>query len=383
MIQLFKPFLPESVDAPLLATLHSGSLTQGAKVEEFERLLGDRLGTRRLVTLNNGTSAIQMALRLAGVGYGDNVVSTPMTCVATNMPILAQGADITWADIDPRTGAVDPESVLKAIGPRTKAVVCVSWGGYPCDLDELDAICGEYGIALIQDNAHAFGAEYHGRHVHEFSDFACYSFQAIKHLTTIDGGMLVCRDEDAYRRAKLLRWYGIDREDKRQDARIESDIPEFGYKWHMNDVAATIGIEQMRHVDWVITRHRNNAAYYDEEFWRRDLFRARPLAYRCDPRGGGDRLSSYWLYTILVDDAPGFRLHMADHGVQVSPAHKRNDRHSCFADAVTPAPLVGVDEFAAREMCIPVGWWVDEHDRKRIMDAIEGWDYVETAVSER
>jgi dTDP-4-amino-4,6-dideoxygalactose transaminase len=352
-------------------------VTQGAKVDEFERLLAARLGTSHIVTLNNCTSAIQLALRLAGVGPGTSVVSTPMTCTASNMPVLAQGADLIWADIDPHTGVIDPESVLKRIRPDTKAVIAVAWGGYPPALDELDALCSEYGVALIQDNAQAFGAEYHGRPVHEWGDFACYSFQAIKHLTTIDGGMLICRDADAYRRARLLRWYGIDRDDKRQDARIENDIPEFGYKWHMNDVAATIGIEQLKYIDDILARHRANAAYYNEEFGRRDLFRAQPAEH-----GDSGRTPAYWLYTVLVDDPHGFRQHMADRGIQVSPAHKRNDKHSCFADAVG-CPLPGVDEFSAHEMCVPVGWWVSDDDRRQIMNAIEEWDYVEEAVSER
>lgn len=297
-------------------------------------------------------------------------------CTASNMPILAQGASIAWADINPRTGEIDPDSVTKRVGPMTKAVVAVAWGGYPCNLGELDRICKDYGLALIQDNAHALGAEYHGKPVHNWGRFSCYSFQAIKHLTTIDGGMLICRDAEDYRRAKLLRWYGIDREDQRQDARIENDIPEFGYKWHMNDVNATIGLAQLGYIDWLISRHRDNAAYYDEQFWRRDLFRTSPLEY------AKDRLSSYWLYTVLVDNPVGFRRHMADYGVQVSPAHKRNDGHTCFADAVG-GPLPGVDEFAAREMCIPVGWWLSDGDRKHVMDAVEEWDYVEDNESER
>lgn len=376
MIPLFKVFMPESVDAPLLATLHSGQIGQGQKVDEFEARLSERVGSPYVITVNSGTSALQLALRLANVGYEDNVISTPMTCTASNIPVLAQGGYITWADIKSETGEIDPEDVAKQIGPMTKAIIAVSWGGYPCDLAALNAICDEYGLALIQDNAHAFGAQYHGKDAALGSRFACYSFQAIKHLTTIDGGMLVCRDAEDYRRGKLLRWYGIDRDDKRQDARIENDIPEFGYKWHMNDAAATIGIEQLKHIDWIIAKHRENAAYYDEQFSRRYLVRTAPLSY------APDRLSSYWLYTVLVDDPVGFRAYMAECGIQVSPAHKRNDGHSCFHDAVR-GPLPGVDKFSAHQMCIPVGWWVSETDRRNVMEAIENWDYVEDRTSSR
>jgi dTDP-4-amino-4,6-dideoxygalactose transaminase len=194
-----------------------------------------------------------------------------------------------------------------------------------------------------------------------------FSFQAIKQLTTIDGGCLTCKSDDDYRRGKLLRWYGIDREGPRTDMRCELDIEEAGYKWHMNDVAAIIGLEQLYHVDEILQRHRDNAGYYDIEFNRRGIKKCSPLEYN------NDRLSSYWLYSILVDDKEKFKKFMEKNGVMVSAVHSRNDIHSCFKQFNTRG-LPGVDEFSKRQISIPVGWWISPEDREKVMNAIEGWD---------
>ena len=156
----------------------------------------------------------------------------------------------------------------------------------------------ETKIKLIEDAAHAFGGSYQGQPIGSHSDYVCFSFQAIKHLTTIDGGALVCKDDEDYRRGKLLRWYGIDRETARADFRCEEDVVEYGYKFHMNDVCATIGIQQLNHVGDVLARHRANAAYYNEQL--SDLSGVTLLNYQ------PDRVSSYWLYTMLVEDRLDF-----------------------------------------------------------------------------
>ena len=298
-----------------------------------------------------------------------------MTCTASNMPILERGADIVWADINPHDANIDPDDVERKITPKTRAIVCVDWGGYPCDLDRLMDIAEAHGIYLIEDACHAIGASYKGARVGSLSDFTCFSFQAIKHLTTVDGGALTLAGGSAAsadfhcRRGRLIRWYGIDRDTPRTDFRCEDNIAEFGYKFHMNDVAATIGIEGLKTLPETLAMHRLNAAWYDSEFEARGIGHAHPLAY--EP----DRISSYWLYTILVDDRPSFTDWMTKRGVQVSQVHARNDKHTCFAGA-RGDPLPGVDEFDAHKVCIPVGWWIGQNERETIMDAIEAWDHV-------
>ena len=359
-IPLFKVYMPESVLAPLNATLMSGYIGQGPRVEEFEKALAPWFDNQNVLTLNSGTSALMLALRLANVGPGDEVISTAMTCTATNEPILAMGANIVWADIDPNDGNIDAKDVERKITPKTKAIIAVHWGGYPCDMDELNRIGKKYNIKIIEDAAHAFGALYKGRKVGSMSDFTTFSFQAIKHMTTVDGGALVCRDTEDYKRGKLLRWYGIDREGERKDFRCEEDVLEYGYKFHMNDVNAVIGLEQLNHVGEVLRKHRENADYFIERL--QGLSKLQLLDYK------SDRLSSFWLFTVRAKERLYFMQKMKEAGITVSQVHSRNDMHTMFKDFRRVLP--GVDEFIDEQVSIPVGWWLTEKEREHIANTI-------------
>ena len=359
-IPLFKVHMSESVLVPLAATILSGYIGQGPRVDEFEKALAPWFGNQNVLALNSGTSALQLALRLANVGFGDEVVSTPMTCTATNVPIMAMGAKIVWADIDPETGNIDPLDVERKITSKTKAIMVVHWGGYPCELVELNRIGKKYGVKVIEDASHAFGASYKGHPMGSHSDFICFSFQAIKHLTTGDGGALVCRESEAYKRGKLLRWYGIDREAERKDFRCEEDVKEWGYKFHMNDITATIGLHQLKSIADVLRRHRENAAFYRERLGR--LNGLRLLNYQ------RDRVGSYWLFTIRVPDRRRFMEAMQKSGIVVSQVHSRNDLHTMFSEFRGNLPQL--DQFAAEQVSIPVGWWLSEEQRSYVADTI-------------
>jgi perosamine synthetase len=360
IIPLFKVNMSKKVDKPLLKVLHSGYIGQGPKVEEFEKKLAAFLDNPNVLTVNSGTSSLQLALRLAGVKEGDEVITTPMTCSATNEPILAIGAKIIWADILPTTGLIDPLSVEKKITKKTKAIICVDWGGLVCDLDALMKIANKHKIKLIEDAAHAFGAVYKGKKVGSIADFTCFSFQAIKHMTTIDGGLLATKNIADYKRGKLLRWFGINREAKGlRDSRIDVDIPEWGYKFHMNDIAAVIGIMQMEEVDSILKKHRENAKYFlmhiDNKYYHHPITQ-------------WDQEGSYWLYTIVLP-SPTARKQFADfmykNGIATSRVHRRNDTYTAFPKS--NKMLKGVTYFYDREECIPVHSGLTLKDRKKIV----------------
>lgn len=363
MIPLFKVHMPPSVMKPLEEVLLSGYIGQGPKVDQFEKALVPWVGNPNALTVNSGTSALHLAMKLCGVTHGTSIITSPQTCTASNMPALERGADLIWADIDPWTGNIDPLDVERKITSNTKAILPIHWGGYSCDMDELRAIGAKYGIPIVEDAAHAFGASYKGKPVGSGSDFVCFSFQAIKTLTTVDGGLLACKSSDAYRRGKLLRWFGIDRETSRTDLRCEENIFEHGGKWHQNDVAAVIGLEQLKYVDKLIARARATAAFYQEQL--KGIKGVRLLNYKTD------RLSSYWLFTIRVRDRDGFQAFMGQRGVMVSRVHVRNDIHSAYAKYKRNLP--GVDEFDREQVSIPVGWWVTDEDRERIVKSIQDW----------
>jgi len=364
LIPLFRVHMPpeEELLPALRDVLYSGQVGQGPKVEEFEAALAPVAGNRNVLAVNSGTSALQLALRLAGA-RGGSVVTTPMTCAATVLPVLAEGARPVWADIDPATGNIDPLDAERKLAPDTRAVLAVHWGGQPCDMTALMDLGARHGIPVIVDAAHALGAQWAGEPVGSpAADFTCFSLQAIKHITTIDGGILTTRDAGNYRRGKLLRWYGIDRDAEQADARVAADIGDWGYKFHMNDVAATIGLAQLRHLPGILAAHRGNAAFYDDALC--GLVQAAPARRYSE--------GAWWLYTLLWRDGAqraAFQAFMRSRGIQVSRVHGRLNRLTCFREYAA-GPLPGVDEFFERECCIPVHWALTEADRRAVAGAV-------------
>jgi dTDP-4-amino-4,6-dideoxygalactose transaminase len=281
------------------------------------------------------------------------------------MPILQAGADIVWADVKGDLN-IDPSSIVRCITDKTKAIIVVHWGGYPCDMEEIHKLSYDTGIPIIEDAAHAYGSSYQHHPIGDcsFSDYAMFSFQAIKHLTSVDGGALCCGYEEDYKRGKLLRWYGIDRESPRTDFRCEADIAEWGYKFHMNDVCATIGMKNMELAQKNIRLARENASYYENEFLDFDGIEL--------PQTANNRQSSYWLFTMLVENRSEFCHMMGMNGISVSRVHERNDKHTCFDKYKRELP--GLEYVMDKMICIPVGWWVTPEDREYIIESIkEGW----------
>ena len=355
--------MPKTVMKSLSETLFSGYIGEGPRVKEFEEKFGKWLGTKNVLMLNSGTSGLHLAYHLCIENPGDEIITTPMTCMPTNTAIInTKGAKIVWADIDPITGLIDPQDIERKITKRTKAIVMVHWGGNPCDIDEINKIAKKHNIKTVEDAAHSIGTFYKGRHVgNNTSDFVIYSFQAIKHINTVDGGALICRNSIDYNRAKLLRWYGIDRDKKSKDLRCELDVAEAGYKFHMNDVCATIGLDMMNYVDDIVMKHRKNADYFDSSL---------SVQYIQECVYGK---SAYWLYTVHIQNGrrDEFIKYMDKNGVMVSKVHARNDYHSAFKDSKVKLP--GVDKFYSTMCSIPVGWWLSKNDRRKIVDLVNNF----------
>jgi len=356
-IPLFKVFMAPEVDEEVLKVLHSGFIGQGPKVDEFEREIARLICQPNVLTLNSCTSSIHLALHLIGVKGGE-VIVPPMTSAASVFPILANGGKVVWGDVNPSTGNLDPQSVEEQITERTKAILVVDFSGTPADLDEIRQVAN--GIPIIEDAAQGFGSYYKERPVGSISDYTCFSFQAIKHVTCVDGGALVCKDREQYRRGKLIRWYGISREQVRQDLRCEAPIPEWGYKFHMNDVAATIGLVNMRHLDDILKKHRDHALKYCTQL------KIPTVPFHLD------RVSSWWSFIVFPEDRPGFIQRMTEKGIHVSRVHERVDKHPCVDEFRRDLP--GMDEFVGKMIGIPVGWWLTEEDVEYIVNTInEGW----------
>jgi len=391
MIPLFKVFMSDDVTDKLDEVLHSGFIGQGKKVDIFESELSEWFDNDLILTTNSATSAEHLSLHLLkksttnekvfggsesvmsnwpGVFSGDEVLCTPLTCTATNWPVLANNFKIKWVDVNPDNFNMDLDDLARKITHKTKIIMLVHWGGYPVDLDKVKDIQNQafrnYGFkpAVIEDCAHAFGSTYKGEKLGNHGNICTFSFQAIKHITTVDGGSIVLPHRKLYDRAKLLRWYGINRENSKKDFRCEEDILEWGFKFHMNDVNATIGSENLKHSDKLIKIHKDNAQYYDDKL---SNINGVLLPERKD-----DRESSFWIYSMLVDDKTNFMKYMKEGGIMVSQVHERNDIHSCVRNFKTHLPHL--DKVIYKLISIPVGWWVSDEDREYIVECIKkGW----------
>lgn len=369
-IPLFKVFMSEDVLKPVNDVLMSGYVGQGPQVDLFEKILSDYIGNPHVCTVNSGTSGLQLALHMLkdqATPERNEILTTPLTCTATNFPILSEGYKIKWVDLNPFTCNVDLVDLRRKISPKTLGIMVVHWGGYPVDLNELKNIQDQcenlydYRPPVIEDCAHAFGAKFNGKMLGTHGNTCMFSFQAIKHLNTADGGLLVSPTDQQHRRAKLLRWYGLDRTSS-ADFRCSQMIEEAGFKYHMNDVAATIGIHNFPHIHRILQSHRQNANYLHQQL------------FGCNTVGVMerqlDRESSDWVFTIRVNRRDDFMRKMKEYGIGVSRVHDRNDKHPCLKEFRIPLPHT--DLTCDQMCCLPCGWWLSQEDLEYIVECVKG-----------
>ena len=383
-IPLFKVFMSEDVIQPLNSVVMSGFITQGPQVENFEEKLKEYFNNPYVLTLNSATSGLTLAMRLLQnpepstnwPGFdieNDYVLSPALTCFATNAAILANSYKIKWIDTDNTTANISINDIKQKLNQHTKIVVVVHWGGYPVDLDALKELQEEhfvkygYEFKIVEDCAHAFGAEYKDRKIGNHGNICVFSLQAIKHLTTGDGGLILLPNNELYERAKLIRWFGIDRDKRnynRKDFRLENDIVEWGYKFHMNDINATIGLYNLPHINGLLKLNRSNNEYFQEHLADKsdiELFENKK-----------DRKSACWLFTMKVKRKNDFIEKMKAAGITTSQVHNRNDLNTCVSDFAGDLPAIS--ELEKELICIPVGWWLTSKDLEFIVEKIkEGW----------
>jgi len=353
MIQLFKVRMSETASAAVGSVLQSGFIGQGPKVEEFEDALHAQLKTStRPVTVNSCTSAIDLALHLCGVGPGDEVISTPQTCFASQVGAIHRGAIIRWADIDPITGLIDVDSVKNLITEKTKAILAVNWAGRICDFGKLKS----FGVPVIEDAAHTWDTFFNSPIAR--GDYICYSLQAIKLLTSGDGGVLICPNKEKEDEARILRWFGLDRT-KGQSFRCTQNITSAGFKYHMNDINATIGLCNLEGANQSVIAHRKNSKYIIDNVSNANLILPEY-----------DETCSFWLFSMhVLDNKTEFVEYLQENKIVSSPVHFRNDMYDCtlkFAEDDLP----GVTSFDKTQICIPNGWWLEESELMHIVDTL-------------
>jgi perosamine synthetase len=323
-IPLFTTFVHPSAQQRVAAVLQSTFLSEGKLVKEFEARLSAELGMVNPAALNSGTSALHLALEVAGVGPGDEVILAPQTFIASAITVVQVGATPVFADIQYASGNIDPADIEHRITPRTKAIMAVHWGGYPCDMAEIQAIADKHSLVVIEDAAHSPGARYQGRPIGSISDYTCFSFQAIKHLTTGDGGALCARDPEKARNVFRRRWFGIDRANSPMNevGEREYDLTDVGYKYHLSDYAAALGLANLEDFAERMTRRRGLVQQYNEGL--RGVAGITPFERKTD------RESAHWLYGFHVENRLAFIRALKSKGVAASVVHDGIDNNTLF-----------------------------------------------------
>jgi dTDP-4-amino-4,6-dideoxygalactose transaminase len=383
-IPLFKVRMSSETKEKVPEVLMSGMITQGKKVDEFENSLKEWFRYPYLLTLNSATSGLTIAYHvLKSIIENENgnnnkpikpikVITSSLTCMANTCSIISNNLSIVWGDVDKRTCNIDLEDVKNKLTEETRILSLVSWGGTSVNLDEVEELKIYYknkfnkNLYVIQDESHAFGSEYNGKKLGTtYNNIAVYSFQAIKMCTTCDGGLIILPNMELYERVKLLRWFGISREIKSSsyDSRLENDIKESGFKAHMHDVSAVIGLCNLKNIEIDIKKNKENGKYYNENLKNIKDIELLKVDPKCD--------SIYWIYTIKIlnNRKEEFNKYMLSCGIMTSQVHKRNDTHSCVSQFKTHLP--NLDQLENEITCIPSGWWITNDDREYIVECIK------------
>ena len=365
-IPLFMPEIPPEAIDEVSNTLQSRWIGQGPKVDKFEIEFNKLIGNpNESIAVGSGTDALHIAYLLAGINPGDEVLTPVFTCTATNIPLLYIGAIPVFIDVDPKTLNIDINHARSLISKKTKAIVCVHYAGYPCDMDAIAELADEFNLQIIEDAAHAVGARYKGKSIGTISDFTMFSFQAIKHITTGDGGLLTFKDASLLEKAKRLRWFGIDRSAK-QLGIWENDITEIGYKYQMTDLGASIGLASIRNFANTFDLRRSLLHRYYEKLEANPNIEI--LGKETD-----EIIHAAWLFTVRVKNRKKLQAKLLENKIESNQVHYRNDRYSIFTPQRLNLP--NMNEIEDEYLVLPLHTKMSVGDVDRICSVINsGWN---------
>lgn len=362
-IPLFGIYHNDRMDAAAIEVLRSGQLAGGKYVQDFTSAFQNLVAQRNVVTVNDMSNAILIALRLAGVRPGDEVLTTSYACMSTNAPIANAGAFPAWVDVDPKTGTMDPAALRRSITDRTRAVIVYHLAGYPAKIKEISEICAEHNIALIEDCDNALLAKVEDSQVGTFGDFAIYSFYPNRQINATEGGALACKRPEDAERATRLRRYGIDLprfRDELGEIDADCDIAEVGFPATLNNICSAVALSQCDNVEERIQSARNVAERYRMAFEGNDLIELVEIAAGDTP--------SYWAYLIKLQNRDIIMKDLKGAGIHVSKLHHRTDLYSGFGAASGNLP--GTEHFLDRVLALPCGWWLNDDDVSFVIETL-------------
>lgn len=350
MIPLFKPYMPPLPDINNI--LYSGKLTYGEYSQIFEEKLKKYFHTDYVLVVNTFEAAINISLTVLGLKQGDEIITSPMACLASTQPLLTYGLTVVWADVDNHSGTLAPESVRSHITKKTKCIMHNHFCGFPGYIDEINKVANEFGIPIIDDGIECFGSEYHGLKIGNLgSEITIFSLSPVRIPNTLEGGIIVFNKKEIWEKAILARDYGINRRnfrDKFGEINKECDVKTLGYGAMPTNLLGYIGCEQMKYVDGLITRQRENSLKWDKHFEDLNL-----QGLNRDKRNN----PNYWVYGMYVDNKYEFIKQYRGKGFYASGVHINNNRYSVFKnDEFLPS----AEDFYTHFVALPCGWWLEE-----------------------
>lgn len=359
MIPVFKPYMPQGIEKELMEILTSGQLSYGRYGRAFENKLGAFVGNDKIVTTTTYNQALLMVLSILNLKPGDEIIASPVSCLASNQPFAIKGLSIKWIDVDPFTSTMDASQLRGMISPRTKAIFNNIFCGYAGDLDEVYSIGKEFDIPVIDDCIEGYGTKYRNKYTgNTGADITVFSFQTVRLPNTIDGGALVFSDEKRFEKAKLIRDYGIDRSKFRLpngEINPKCDITLEGYGATMSEFNSYIGLKQLDKLDELFQIQARNADYWTTFFNDRNDVKPLDINENCKP--------NFWIYGVLAEDKLKFIDEMKKAGYYATGVHINNNIYSVFQNK---EDLKGVNDFMNSFVAIPSGWWVDKEQIEKL-----------------
>ncbi len=353
MIPLFKPYMPRNLPE-INAILHSEALAYGNWGRKFEQNLGEFIGNNNILTVNSYNSSMLVALTTIGIKPGDEIIASPMSCLASNQPIVTLGANVVWVDIDPCTGTLDPDSVRSKITSKTKAIIHNHFCGYVGYVEEVNKIGKESGIPVIDDAIEAFGSEFKSLKIgNTGADITTYSFQTVRLPNTIDGGAIAFNTSELYNKALLVRDYGINRKtfrDKDGEISRDHDISLPGYGATLNELNSYLGVVQMQEINKLLVKQNQNAIKWEHSLLNKfDNFKFLGSSQ-------GYKRPNYWVFGILSPNKKKLIKQFFNEGFSASAVHYPNNNYSVFGNKEI---LPGITKFYSEFFAIPCGWWLE------------------------
>lgn len=351
MIPIYKPYMPDSLIPELNEILHSGQLSFGKYGKLFESQIKKFIGCEYVLTINSFNTAINIVLSTLGLRFGDEIIASPVSCLASNQPFVTKGLKVIWADINPESGTLCPIDVESKITKNTKAIFHNHFCGYLGDIDAINAIGKKNRIPIIDDGIEAFGSEYNGKKLGNLgTDFTIFSFQTVRLPNTIEGGAIVFKNKKMFEKAILIRDYGIDRSIFRTDdgeINPECDINLEGYGGLMSELNSLIGSKQMVCIDELLTKQQQNAVKWQKELQNNIEIKSLGVNKYVKP--------NYWVYGTLSENKKKTIEYFKSRGYYATGVHINLNIYTIFGNKIN---LTGVNQFIKQFVAIPSGWWL-------------------------